>query len=182
MVADSLPKSKVKFLKKKIEFHLHMVADSSVQLIVRYIYTFRRAVKSKPGEAAMTTRQAAAVGKMKCISCLENYDARDAGTCKECYEEANETEEELKREIDDLKSKVAFLKFSTRSLHPTPFSDVVLLASDDPSTAVPVPAHKAVLVSIPTSLFSFSTPLCSMSKIIMLFVWNLHSRTQFRFP
>lgn len=96
----------------------------------------------------MTTRQAAAVGKMKCISCLENYDARDAGTCKECYEEANETEEELKREIDDLKSKVAFLKFSTRSLHPTPFSDVVLIASDDPSTALPVPAHKAVLVSI----------------------------------
>ncbi|KAL6215053.1 hypothetical protein ACLB2K_014484 [Fragaria x ananassa] len=95
----------------------------------------------------MTTRQAAAVGKMKCISCLENYDARDAGTCKECYEEANETEEELKREIDDLKSKVAFLKFSTRSLHPTPFSDVVLIASDDPSTALPVPAHKAVLAS-----------------------------------
>ncbi|PRQ26650.1 hypothetical protein RchiOBHm_Chr6g0296891 [Rosa chinensis] len=99
----------------------------------------------------MTTRQAASssVGKMKCISCLENYDARDAGTCKECYEEANETEEELKREIDDLKAKVAFLKFSTRS-QPISFSDVVLVASQDPSAAglsVPVPAHKAVLVS-----------------------------------
>ncbi|XP_062023186.1 BTB/POZ domain-containing protein At4g08455-like [Rosa rugosa] len=101
----------------------------------------------------MTTRQAASssssVGKMKCISCQENYDARDAGTCKECYEEANETEEELKREIDDLKAKVAFLKFSTRS-QPISFSDVVLVASQDPSAAgpsVPVPAHKAVLAS-----------------------------------
>ncbi|XP_050365183.1 BTB/POZ domain-containing protein At4g08455 [Argentina anserina] len=88
---------------------------------------------------------------MKCISCQEDYDARDAGTCKECYMEANETEEELKREIDDLKSKVAFLKFSPRSLHPIPFSDVVLLASDDPSSSSSsgpsVPAHKAVLAS-----------------------------------
>lgn len=101
----------------------------------------------------MTTRQAGE--KMKCISCQEDYDAREAGTCKECYEEANETEEELKREIDDLKAKVAFLNFcsgspvdthypTTRS-HPIPFSDVVLVASQDAS--VPVPAHKAVLAS-----------------------------------
>ncbi|XP_062020114.1 BTB/POZ domain-containing protein At4g08455-like [Rosa rugosa] len=77
----------------------------------------------------MTTRQAASsssVVKMKCISCQEN-----------------------KREIDDLKAKVAFLKFSTRS-QPISFSDVVLVASQDPSAAgapVPVPALKAVLAS-----------------------------------
>ncbi|PQQ02332.1 hypothetical protein Pyn_24398 [Prunus yedoensis var. nudiflora] len=61
---------------------------------------------------------------MKCISCQDLYDEDAAGTCKECYEEANETEEELKREIDELKAKDA---------------------SDGPP--VPVPAHKAVLVS-----------------------------------
>lgn len=110
--------------------------------------------KSRSGRRrAMTTRQAGE--RMKCISCEDNYDAREAGTCKECYEEANETEEELKREINDLKAKVAFLNFcsgspvdthypTTRS-HPIPFSDVVLVASQDAS--VPVPAHKAVLVS-----------------------------------
>lgn len=96
---------------------------------------------------------------MRCISCQEDYDAGDAGTCKECYEEANETEEELKREIDDLKAKVAFLRFWSppdSPLHaprflPPSFSDVVLVASGDSSSsdhhAVPIPAHKAVLVS-----------------------------------
>ncbi|KAL5559698.1 hypothetical protein UlMin_035909 [Ulmus minor] len=94
---------------------------------------------------------------MRCVSCQEDYDACDAGTCKECYEEANETEEELKREIDELKAKVAFLRFwspidplhqGTRFNSPC-FTDVVLIASDDGSDghAVPVPAHKAVLVS-----------------------------------
>ncbi|KAI4337874.1 hypothetical protein L6164_016241 [Bauhinia variegata] len=91
---------------------------------------------------------------MRCISCLEDYDPDDAGTCKVCYEEANETEEELKREIDDLKAKVAFLKLSSPVDHHHRFygptsSDVVLVASDDGpgGPAVPVPAHKAVLVS-----------------------------------
>lgn len=88
---------------------------------------------------------------MKCVSCKEEYGSRDAGTCRECYEEASETEEELKREIDDLKSKVSFLRFF-RGLHlsPPPFSDVVLVASDDQSVSSPVPvqAHRAVLVSI----------------------------------
>ncbi|XP_040997810.1 BTB/POZ domain-containing protein At4g08455 isoform X2 [Juglans microcarpa x Juglans regia] len=94
---------------------------------------------------------------MRCLSCTELYDASVAGTCKECYEEANETEEELKSEIDDLKAKVAFLRFwSPLDLHyhgrpiVPGFTDVVLVASsDDPSAgpAVPVPAHKALLVS-----------------------------------
>ncbi|GMN45508.1 hypothetical protein TIFTF001_014694 [Ficus carica] len=94
--------------------------------------------------------------RVGCISCQEDYDA---GTCKKCYKEANETKEELKREIDDLKAKVAFLRFwsppdsplhASRFLPPS-FSDVVLVTSGDSSSsdhpAVPIPAHKAVLVS-----------------------------------
>ncbi|KAL3504304.1 hypothetical protein ACH5RR_034145 [Cinchona calisaya] len=87
---------------------------------------------------------------MKCVSCKEDYGSRDAGTCRECYEEASETEEELKREIEDLKTKVNFLRFfwGPPLLSPPPFADVVLVASDDHSAAsqpVPVPAHRAVL-------------------------------------
>lgn len=93
---------------------------------------------------------------MRCVSCLESYESCNAGTCKECYEEANETEEELKRQIEDLKAKVAFLKFWSPidHHHSRPngpcFTDVVLVASSDENSsgfAVPVPAHKAVLVS-----------------------------------
>lgn len=96
-----------------------------------------------------------------CLSCKEEYGAADAGTCKECYEEASETEEELKREIEDLKAKVAFLRFWDSPLdhhhnsynhhqhRPSlGFSDVVLVAFDEfHSNPVPVPAHKAVLAS-----------------------------------
>lgn len=99
---------------------------------------------------------------MRCISCREEYGTRDAGTCKECYEEASETEEELKREIEDLKAKVAFLRFwspldhhhhhhhSSRSHCGPCYTDVVLVAASESGPAgpaVPVPAHKAVLVS-----------------------------------
>ena len=92
---------------------------------------------------------------MKCLSCLEDYRSRDAGTCKECYDEANETEEELKREIEDLKAKVAFLRFwspldhlHSRSNAPC-FTDIVLIATGDgpEGYSAPLPAHKAVLVS-----------------------------------
>ncbi|KAF5735476.1 hypothetical protein HS088_TW15G00983 [Tripterygium wilfordii] len=85
---------------------------------------------------------------MRCESCREEYGADDAGTCKECYEEASETEEELKREIEDLKARVAFLCFDKHQQRPS-FTDVVLVASDDSSTGVPVPvrAHKVVLFS-----------------------------------
>ncbi|KFK32132.1 hypothetical protein AALP_AA6G202600 [Arabis alpina] len=84
---------------------------------------------------------------MRCISCREVYLPRDAGTCKECYEEAGETEEELKREIEDLKAKVAFLRLDSGSSRS--FSDVVLIASHDDGAAAapPIPAHKSVLVS-----------------------------------
>jgi speckle-type POZ protein len=104
----------------------------------------------------------AAGATMKCVSCREEYKSVDAGTCRECYEEASETEEELKREIEDLKAKVSFLRFwspfdhSHHQLHHRStvpcFSDVVLVASEDESgkpvaNPVPVPAHKAVLAS-----------------------------------
>jgi speckle-type POZ protein len=73
---------------------------------------------------------------MRCISCREEYLPRDAGTCKECYVEAGETEEELKREIDDLKAKISFLRFSSPLDHvnsnSTSFTDVVLIASKTP--------------------------------------------------
>ncbi|KAK9167296.1 hypothetical protein Scep_002487 [Stephania cephalantha] len=96
---------------------------------------------------------------MRCLSCREEYEYEEAnaGTCKECYEEASETEEELKREIDDLKSKLKFL--TTRSpVDPhnpnnsssSLFTDVLLVASDEDDCgdgAPSVPAHKAVLVS-----------------------------------
>ncbi|URE24859.1 C2-BTB1 - Bric-a-Brac, Tramtrack, Broad Complex BTB domain with C2 subfamily [Musa troglodytarum] len=95
---------------------------------------------------------------MWCQSCREEYEERDAGTCKECYEEASETEEELKREIDDLKSKVAFLRLaSPHDLVST--TDLILHASSSASPSSPsnpnsslcttpaVPAHRAVLIS-----------------------------------
>ncbi|XP_076897362.1 BTB/POZ domain-containing protein At4g08455-like [Bidens hawaiensis] len=95
---------------------------------------------------------------MKCVSCKETYDAKDAGTCRECYEEASETEEELKREIEELKAKVNFLRFWA-PLDPRPHDynrsttpDVVLVAVDADSgnpvaNSAPVPANKAVLAS-----------------------------------
>ncbi|CAJ2667659.1 BTB/POZ domain-containing protein [Trifolium pratense] len=82
---------------------------------------------------------------MRCLSCEDDYDPDDAGTCKECYDEANETEEELKREIQDLKSKVSFLTLSSPLDAPST-TDLVLLPSTD-AFSPSIPAHKAVLVS-----------------------------------
>ncbi|KAH6782618.1 BTB/POZ domain-containing protein [Perilla frutescens var. hirtella] len=93
---------------------------------------------------------------MKCLSCKEDYGDRDAGTCRECYEEAGETEEELKREIDELKSKVNFLRLLSSGSNSaaranTPcFSDVVLVACgtpESPCNSPSIPAHRAVLTS-----------------------------------
>ncbi|KAE9603953.1 hypothetical protein Lal_00001736 [Lupinus albus] len=90
---------------------------------------------------------------MRCISCEEDYDPDDAGTCKECYEEANEIEEEYKREIEELKAKVNFLKLSypvEPNGHSNPYAlthtDVVLIPYGDSSSGS-VHAHKAILVS-----------------------------------
>ncbi|KAJ6352678.1 hypothetical protein OIU76_001831 [Salix suchowensis] len=105
-------------------------------------------------------------GTMRCISCNLR---RDAGACKECYEEACETQELLTEVIDNLKAKVAFLRFwspldhhiTHRSSAGPCFNDVVLVASSDdglPGTAssVPVPAHKAVLVNTQFPQFCYS--------------------------
>ncbi|XP_034209386.1 BTB/POZ domain-containing protein At4g08455-like [Prunus dulcis] len=79
---------------------------------------------------------------MRCISCNGRYDA---GTCKKCHEDLKNCHEDLKKCHEDLKAKVAFLSTS----QPDSFSDVILFAADGGSAqaAVPVRAHKAVLVS-----------------------------------
>ncbi|XP_047981171.1 BTB/POZ domain-containing protein At4g08455-like [Salvia hispanica] len=96
---------------------------------------------------------------MKCLSCKEDYGDRSAGTCRECYEEAGETEEEHKREIEELKSKVNFLRLlcstsNSAARANTPcFSDVVLVACGSPDSpdmlcnSPSIPAHRAVLAS-----------------------------------
>jgi speckle-type POZ protein len=100
---------------------------------------------------------------MWCQSCKEEYEEEDAGTCKECYEEASETEEELKREIDDLRSRLSFLRLVSPTLDAAsvPHSDLLLHAipscsssgagGDGDAARVPdtpaVPAHRVILVS-----------------------------------
>lgn len=102
---------------------------------------------------------------MWCQSCRAEYEELDAGTCKECYEEASETEEELKREIEDLKSKVAFLRLNSPLdnhhlrhsaadilLHAVSESPETLSASSSSAALAStpaVPAHRAVLVPTP---------------------------------
>lgn len=136
-------------------FYFHIACLPSVRLLGGFCWCVevpRR--KGEKGEEEGGDRRII----MWCQSCREEYEERDAGTCKECYEEASETEEELKREIDDLKSKVAFLRLaSPHDLVST--TDLVLHASSSTSPSSPsnpnsslcttpaVPAHRAVLVS-----------------------------------
>ncbi|BAF21230.1 BTB/POZ domain-containing protein At4g08455 [Oryza sativa Japonica Group] len=90
---------------------------------------------------------------MWCQSCKEEYEEEDAGTCKECYEEASETEEELKREIDDLRSRLHFLRLPSPSLDASSLShsDLLLHAIPADAPARPdtpaVPAHRVILAS-----------------------------------
>ncbi|GAB2289916.1 hypothetical protein Dimus_024215 [Dionaea muscipula] len=88
---------------------------------------------------------------VQCLSCKKYYNT--GLSCKGCYEEAAV---ELKREIDEFKAKVAFLRLSSPSSHDDPtqyhprssplLSDVVLVASDDfLETPVPIPANKVIL-------------------------------------
>ncbi|GLJ43249.1 hypothetical protein SUGI_0897940 [Cryptomeria japonica] len=48
--------------------------------------------------------------EMSCLSCKDEYNIDYVGTYRECYEEESETEEELKKEIEELKARIAFLK------------------------------------------------------------------------
>ncbi|KAK4741036.1 hypothetical protein SAY87_024624 [Trapa incisa] len=109
----------------------------------------------KPG-VAMAPQGQLLDWSIRCLSCKEEYGEDDAGTCKECYEEASETEDELKKEIEDLKSKLAFLRFWSPVENPSSgsgrfsalnFSDVVLVSSDESGLSAPVPAHRAVLAN-----------------------------------
>ncbi|KAF8731727.1 hypothetical protein HU200_015658 [Digitaria exilis] len=100
---------------------------------------------------------------MWCQSCKEEYEEEDAGTCKECYEEASETEEELKREIDDLRSRLLFLRLPSPTLDAAsaPHTDLFLHAipacsstgagGEADAVRVPdtpaVPAHRVILAS-----------------------------------
>jgi speckle-type POZ protein len=99
---------------------------------------------------------------MYCQSCREEYGEEAAGTCKECYEEASETEEELHREIDHLKSLLSFLRLDPPSTPLTSASKSGLLllhsascdkASDPIADSAAVPAHRAVLVRPPCPPF-----------------------------
>lgn len=88
------------------------------------------------------------VTMMRCLSCDEHYEPEDAGSCKECFGEANEKEEGLMLQIQELKSKVSFLSLSSPLDAPST-TDLVLLPSADDAFSSPVPAHRAVLVSNP---------------------------------
>nr|CAD1817786.1 unnamed protein product [Ananas comosus var. bracteatus] len=93
---------------------------------------------------------------MWCQSCRGEYEEEDAGTCKECYDEASETKEELKREIDDLKSKVEFLRLASplhdHHLHYSPSSASPSSSSSSSSTT------DLLLHASPPSSSSSSSP------------------------
>lgn len=79
-----------------------------------------------------------------CVACKEVYcPRRGAGTCHECYEEASEAEAALKKEIEELNARIAFLRTWVPEAMTDPFSDLVLEASDGSK----IRAHRAVLVS-----------------------------------
>jgi hypothetical protein len=125
----------------------------------------------RPTQRCRRWRSAVEAEKMWCQSCKEEYEEGDAGTCKECYEEASETEEELKREIDDLRSRLLFLRLPSPTLDAaaTGHADILLHASygggsgssdsdagrlDTPA----VPAHRVILVSFSFGAFRLSSP------------------------
>lgn len=80
---------------------------------------------------------------LACLSCKETYTKRSAGTCRECYEEASETEEALKKEIEELQARIAFLKTWVPEAMEEDCADIVLECSDGSK----IRAHRAVLVS-----------------------------------
>ncbi|KAK1301129.1 BTB/POZ domain-containing protein [Acorus calamus] len=89
---------------------------------------------------------------VKCISCKKRYGESEAGTCKECYEEASKTKEELKREIDDLKFKISFLRLPSPPLNLLPFADLLLLPySGDVNCHIPPSPLPASTLTRPSS-------------------------------
>ncbi|KAI5084094.1 hypothetical protein GOP47_0000263 [Adiantum capillus-veneris] len=80
-------------------------------------------------------------GKL-CVSCKELYcPLRGGDTCHECYEEASEAEAALKKEIEELNARIAFLRTWAPEAMSEQFSDLVLESSDGSK----IRAHRAIL-------------------------------------
>ncbi|KAK7281212.1 hypothetical protein RIF29_08991 [Crotalaria pallida] len=83
---------------------------------------------------------------MICLSC--GSDPYESGICKKCFELLNVRKEALRRNIEELKSEVNFIKLSS-PIDPTiqidTFTDVVLVPRSDSSSGS-VHGHKIVLV------------------------------------
>ncbi|GLJ47531.1 hypothetical protein SUGI_1003790 [Cryptomeria japonica] len=62
---------------------------------------------------------------------------------RECYEEASETEEELKKEIEELKARIAFLKTWAPETMLDQYTDIVFEVGDGSK----IKAHRIVLIS-----------------------------------
>ncbi|KAI5073298.1 hypothetical protein GOP47_0011311 [Adiantum capillus-veneris] len=80
---------------------------------------------------------------LACLSCKETYTSRRAGTCRECYDEASETEEALKKEIEELHARIAFLKTWAPEAMEENCADISLECVDGSK----IRAHRAVLIS-----------------------------------
>lgn len=80
---------------------------------------------------------------LACLSCKETYTSRRAGTCRECYDEASETEEALKKEIEELHARIAFLKSWAPEAMEEDCADILLECVDGSK----IRAHRAVLIS-----------------------------------
>ncbi|KAK8956374.1 BTB/POZ domain-containing protein [Platanthera guangdongensis] len=115
---------------------------------------------------------------MLCLSCGVQYKKVDAGTCKECYEEASETKEELKREIEDLKAKVAFLRLwsPVDPKFPNTYTDLLLYAVSDSgdtsiSTLTPAVGTDVILPGVSlsgdTSIFTLTAAVAAHRAVLI---------------
>ncbi|KAK7301985.1 hypothetical protein RJT34_12862 [Clitoria ternatea] len=95
-------------------------------------------------------------GSVKCLSCEEECDLENSGTCKECYKKGKEELkritkelEEMKSKNEELESKTSFLSLCSPVLNPSLFfsTELLLLVPVDDSSASPIPAHKNILVA-----------------------------------
>lgn len=101
----------------------------------------RRHQRQGPGAGQGQQQRGASI---VCVSCGEvYYPRREGGTCHECYEEASETEAALRKEIEELNGRIAFLRTWAPEAMSDHFSDLVLESADGSK----IRAHRAVLVS-----------------------------------
>ncbi|KAH7433559.1 hypothetical protein KP509_07G074900 [Ceratopteris richardii] len=78
-----------------------------------------------------------------CLSCKETYNPRGAGTCRECYEDASDIAEALKKEIEELHARIAFLKTWVPEAMEEDCADMLIECVDGSK----IRAHRAVLMS-----------------------------------